>query len=257
MAAPGVQKVLEVRHWTDSLFSFKTTRNAGFRFENGQFVMVGLEVDGRPLMRAYSMASANYEDILEFFSIRVANGPLTSRLGHIDAGDEVLVGSKPTGTLLQDNLLPGRRLYLFATGTGVAPFVSIIKDPDVYERFETVVLVHGCRYVRELAFGEEAVESLRADQYLGELVDGRLIYYPTVTREPFTYQGRVTRLIGSGQLAADLGLPQLDRGGDRMMICGSPAMLKDMCGLMDKLGFEEGSGTRQAHYVIEKAFVER
>lgn len=257
MAAVVAQQVIEVRHWTDSLFSFKTTRDASFRFENGQFVMVGLEVDGRPLMRAYSMASANYEDVLEFFSIRVANGPLTSRLGHIAPGDKVLVGTKPTGTLVQDNLLPGRRLYLVATGTGVAPFVSIVKDPQIYDRFETVVLVHGCRFVNELAFGERAVESLRNDEYLAEMVKDRLLYYPTVTREPFTYRGRVTGLIGSGQLAAELGLPQIDRGEDRVMICGGPAMLKDMCGLMEEIGFEEGSGSRPAHYVIEKAFVER
>lgn len=257
MAALGTERVIDVEHWTDRLFSFKTTRDQAFRFENGQFVMVGLMVDGKPLLRAYSMASANHEDVLEFFSIKVANGPLTSRLGDIREGDEIIVGRKPTGTLVQDSLLPGRRLYLVATGTGVAPFLSIVKDPQIYERFETVVLIHGCRFIAELAFGERGVDGLLNDEFLGELADGRLVYYPTVTREPFRHRGRVTHLLGTDRVAADTGLPPLDPARDRAMICGSPAMLSDMCGLMAERGFTEGSTSRPGEYVIEKAFAER
>ena len=251
------QTVLGVRHWTDRLFSFRTTRDPGFRFENGQFVMIGLAVDGRPLMRAYSMASANHEEMLEFFSVKVPRGPLTSRLGLICAGDEILVGGKPTGTLVQDGLLPGRRLYLVATGTGIAPFVSITKDPAIYDRFETVVLIHGCRFRQDLAYGETQVGALREHEFLGDLAREQLVYYPTVTREPFLHRGRVTQLFGSGKVAADTGLPPLDPATDRVMICGSTAMLGDMVALMKDCGFQEGSISRPAAYVVEKAFAER
>ncbi len=257
MAAFDQQRVTEVRHWTDRLFAFRTTRDRGFRFENGQFVMIGLEVDGKPLVRAYSIASANYEDELAFYSIKVPDGPLTSRLQKIREGDTVLVGRKPTGTLVQDSLVPGRRLWLVSTGTGIAPFVSIVKDPVVYERFETVVLVHGCRFAAELEYGRQAVEAVRADMFLAEIIGDRLVYYPTVTREPFLHNGRVTNLLRDGRMPADLGLPPLSPADDRVMICGSEAVLADMVGLMKELGFSEGSVSRPGEYVIEKAFAEK
>jgi ferredoxin--NADP+ reductase len=197
MSAFHREKVLSVRHWTDTLFSFTATRDTGFRFQNGQFAMIGLEIDGRPLMRAYSMASANHEDELEFFSIKVADGPLTSRLQKIRQGDIILVGRKATGTLIADNLIPGRRLLLLSTGTGLAPFASLIKDPDVYDKFESIVLVHGCRQVSELAYGEELVAKLHDDEIFGPLLAEKLIYYPTVTREPFRNRGRITDLFGT------------------------------------------------------------
>jgi ferredoxin--NADP+ reductase len=251
------ERVLAVRHWTDTLFSFKATRDASFRFRSGQFAMIGLEVEGRPLLRAYSMASANHEDTLEFFSIKVADGPLTSRLQKIKEGDIILVGRKPTGTLIQDNLLPGKRLYLLSTGTGLAPFASIIKDPETYERFETIILVHGCRQVAELAYGETVVRELAEHEFLGDLVREQLVYYPTVTREPFRNRGRITDLITEGTLFADTGLPPLDIETDRLMLCGSPAMLEDLRTMLDARGLREGNHSEPGHYVIEKAFVER
>jgi ferredoxin--NADP+ reductase len=251
------ETVLTVHHWTDNLFSFTATRNPAFRFESGQFTMIGLEIEGKPLVRAYSMVSPHYDEKLEFFSIKVPDGPLTSRLQHIREGDRILVGKKPVGTLVLDNLLPGERLYLLATGTGLAPFMSLIRDPETYERFEKVVLVHGCRQIAELAYGETITQALPEDEYLGELIREKLIYYPTVTREPFQNRGRVTDLIASGQLAADLGLPSLDVAGDRMMLCGSPQMLGDMKTLLESRGFREGASGRPAQFVIEKAFVEK
>jgi ferredoxin/flavodoxin---NADP+ reductase len=251
------ETVLTVRHWTDNLFSFTATRNPAFRFESGQFTMIGLEIEGKPLVRAYSMVSPHYDEKLEFFSIKVPDGPLTSRLQHIREGDRVLVGKKPVGTLVLDNLLPGERLYLLATGTGLAPFMSLIRDPETYERFEKVVLVHGCRQIAELAYGETITQALPEDEYLGELIREKLIYYPTVTREPFQNRGRVTDLIASGQPAADLDLPSLDAAGDRVMLCGSPQMLGDMKSLLDSRGFREGASGRPAQFVIEKAFVEK
>jgi ferredoxin--NADP+ reductase len=251
------EQVLSVEHWTDTLFSFTATRNPGFRFRSGQFAMIGLEIDGRPLLRAYSMASAHHESELEFFSIKVASGALTSRLQAIRPGDTILVGGKATGTLVSDNLLPGRRLLLLSTGTGLAPFASLIKDPEIYERFERVVLVHGCRQVSELAYGERMVARLTADEIFGPLMAGRFHYYPTVTREPFRHRGRVTDLIASGRLFEDLGLPPLDREQDRVMMCGSPAMLEDLRKLLEADGFGEGSHAGARHFVIEKAFVER
>jgi ferredoxin/flavodoxin---NADP+ reductase len=257
MSTLNQERVLSVRHWTDSLFSFTATRDPAFRFVNGQFTMLGLEVDGRPLLRAYSMASANYEETLEFFSIKVADGPLTSRLQRIKEGDIVLVGRKPTGTLIQDNLLPGRTLFLLSTGTGIAPFVSIIKDPETYDRFEKVVLVHGCRQVAELAYGEAIIKSLPDNEFFGDRVREQLVYYPTVTREPFQNRGRITDLIAEGKLFDDLGRGELDVASDRLMLCGSPPMLADLRTLLDQLGFAEGSHSEPGHYVIEKAFVER
>src|SRR5262245_29778832 len=258
MSAYTQETVLSVRHWTDSLFSFTTTRSPSFRFSNGQFTMMGLETDGgRPLVRAYSMASPNYEDTLEFFSIKVPDGPLTSRLQHIKQSDRILVSKKPTGTLVVDNLLPGRFLYLLSTGTGLAPFMSIIRDPETYERYEKVVLVHGCRQVAELAYGERITADLPRDELIGEYVREKLIYYPTVTREPFHNRGRVTDLITSGQLFRDVGLAPLDAAQDRAMLCGSPQMLKDMREVLDECGFIEGSVSEPGTFVVEKAFVER
>ncbi|MDF2997910.1 MAG: ferredoxin--NADP reductase [Xanthobacteraceae bacterium] len=251
------EKVLSVHHWTDNLFTFTTTRDPSLRFKNGQFVMLGLEVAGRPLLRAYSVASANYEDTLEFFSIKVPEGPLTSKLQHLKVGDEVLVGRKPTGTLLVDYLVPGRRLYLLATGTGLAPYLSLIKDPETYENYEKVILVHGVRTVAELAYEDLITRELPENEYFGELVQEKLIYYPTVTREPYRNQGRITDLITSGKLFADIGLPPLSKEDDRVMLCGSPQLLDDMRVIMKMLGFEEGSTTEPGDFVIEKAFVEK
>jgi ferredoxin--NADP+ reductase len=251
------EQVLSVHHWTDTLFSFITTRDPSFRFLNGQFTMIGLEVDGRPLLRAYSMASANYEEKLEFFSIKVEDGPLTSRLQHLREGDIILVNRKATGTLIHDNLLPGRNLYMLGTGTGLAPFLSIIKDPETYDRYEKVILVHGCRQIAELAYGELITEDLPQHELLGESVQQKLIYYPTVTREPFHNRGRVTDLIRSGKLFDDLGLPPMDAAADRFMLCGSPAMLEELRNMLAHAGFAEGNHHEPGHYVIEKAFVEK
>ncbi|MET0445949.1 MAG: ferredoxin--NADP reductase [Pseudorhodoplanes sp.] len=257
MSAFYREQVKSVRHWTDDLFSFTTTRTPGFRFQNGQFAMMGLEVDGRPLLRAYSMASANHEENLEFFSIKVPDGPLTSRLQKIKEGDIVLVGRKATGTLIADNLIPGSRLLLLSTGTGLAPFVSLIKDPEVYEKFETIVLVHGCRQVSELAYGETVVERLKQDELFGELLEGKLIYYPTVTREPFRNRGRITDLISTSKLFDDIDLPPLSIDTDRIMLCGSPGMLEDLRVMFEALDFVEGNHSEPGHFVVEKAFVER
>jgi len=258
MAVIGSEQVLSVHHWNDTLFSFRTTRDKGLRFESGHFVMIGLEVEGKPLMRAYSVASPNYEEHLEFFSIKVANGPLTSRLQHLKPGDPVLVSRKPTGTLVLRDLKPGKHLYLFATGTGLAPFLSITRDPETYERFDKVVLMHGVRHVNELAYTELFTETLPNDEFLGEMVREKLIYYPTVTREPFRNQGRITALVESGKLFDDIGLPPLDPATDRGMICGSPAMLADVAAMLDKRGFAISPHTGVAgDYVIERAFVEK
>ncbi|MDE1989705.1 MAG: ferredoxin--NADP reductase [Betaproteobacteria bacterium] len=258
MAAIGTEKVLSVHHWNESLFSFTTTRDPGLRFENGHFVMIGLHVDGRPLTRAYSIASANYEEHLEFLSIKVPNGPLTSRLQHIRVGDEILVSRKPVGTLVIHDLLPGKHVYLFATGTGLAPFMSIIKDPETYERFEKIILVHGVRQISELAYREFIQHELPNNEYFGEEVRQKLIYYPTVTREEFETTGRITTLMESGQLFTDIGLPPLDPAVDRAMICGSPGMLKDISGMLNARGFKISEGVGEpGDYVIERAFVEK
>jgi ferredoxin/flavodoxin---NADP+ reductase len=258
LAAYGAERVLNVHHWTDTQFTFTTTRDSALRFENGQFVMVGLQVDSRPLLRAYSIASANHEEHLEFLSIKVPDGPLTSRLQHIRQGDEVLISRKPTGTLLLHDLKPGKRLYLLSTGTGAAPFMSLIKDPDAYERFEHIVLVHGVRWARESAVVKHRIEDLKRHELLGDIVRDKLHYYPTVTREPHTNHGRLTTLLESGKLGRDLHLPALDPAEDRVMVCGSPAMLTDSCALLDKRGFKISPHIGEpGDYVIERAFVER
>ena len=258
MTALATERVLAVRHWTDTQFTFTTTRDRGLRFENGQFVMVGLALGGRPLLRAYSIASANHEEHLEFLSIKVPDGPLTSRLQHVRAGDEILVSRKPTGTLVLQDLTPGRRLYLLSTGTGAAPFMSLIKDPEVYERFERVVFVHGVRWAREGVVVRHQIDTLRSHEILGDAVRERLLYYPAVTREPHANRGRLTGLIESGRLGRDLGLPALDPAGDRVMVCGSPAMLRDTCALLDARGFTPSPHIGTAgDYVIERAFVSR
>ncbi|MBT8139251.1 MAG: ferredoxin--NADP reductase [Gammaproteobacteria bacterium] len=256
MSNTMTETVTQVHHWNESLFSFKTTREPGFRFKNGHFVMVGLEGESRPLMRAYSIASANYEEELEFFSIKVADGPLTSRLQHLQIGDPVLVSKKPTGTLVTDNMLPGKRLYLIATGTGLAPFLSIIKDYEIYEQFDQVVLVHGVRFCNELAYVDYIEQELPKNEFFGELVRDKLLYYPTVTREAFKNNGRVTQLMTSGKLFVDLQLPKPSPDSDRFMLCGSPGMLKDTCKILDQRGFSEARNGRPGHYVIERAFVD-
>jgi ferredoxin--NADP+ reductase len=258
MATIGSELVLSVRHWNETVFSFTTTRDATFRFENGHFVMVGLLVNDKPLMRAYSIASANHEEFLEFLSIKVAHGPLTSRLQHIKPGDEVLVSRKPTGTLVLHDLKPGRRLYLLSSGTGLAPFMSIIKDPETYARFEKVILVHGVRYRSELAYRDFIEWELTHHEYLGELVRNQLVYYPTVTRERFRYEGRITSLIESGDLFKNAGMPPLDPAEDRVMICGSPAMLVDLSALLDARGFRVSASVGEpGDYVVERSFVSR
>ena len=258
MSAFATEHVLSVRHWNDTLFSFTTTRNDSLRFENGQFVMIGLEVDGKPLMRAYSIASANYSETLEFFSIKVQNGPLTSRLQHLKEGDPLLVSRKPTGTLVLSDLKPGKNLYYLSTGTGLAPFMSLIQDPEAYEQYDKIILVHGVRTVSELAYTDFIENELPNNEFFGEEVRKKLIYYPTVTREPFRNQGRLTDLFESGKLERDIGLPPLNPETDRAMLCGSPAMLKDTCALLDARGFQVSKRIGQpGDYVIERAFVEK
>lgn len=252
------EKVLDVHHWNTGLFSFTTTRDPGLRFENGQFVMLGLEVDGKPLMRAYSVASANWEERLEFFSIKVPDGPLTSRLQHLQSGDEVLLSRKPTGTLLIHDLYPGQNLYLFATGTGLAPYLAIVKDPETYERFDNVILTHGVRQVGDLAYHDYLTRELPNHALLGDMVSQQLHYYPTVTREPFRNEGRLTDLVASGRLQAELGLSPLDPAHDRAMICGSPGMLDHFRGMLDERGFKVAKHIGDVgNYVFERAFVER
>jgi ferredoxin--NADP+ reductase len=258
MANTGIERVLHVHHWNDSLFTFRTTRDASLRFRNGHFVMLGLHVEGKPLLRAYSVASANHDEHLEFLSIKVPHGPLTSRLQHLQPGDELIVGRKPVGSLVLDDLRPGRHLYLLSTGTGLAPFMSIIQDPDTYERFQKVVLIHCVRQVSELAYAGYIENELPRHEFLGELLRDKLVYYPTVTREPFRHQGRLTEVIESGRLFTDIGLPPIDPAVDRAMICGSAAMLADSCRLLDARGFH--ISPRQGElgdYVIERAFVEK
>jgi ferredoxin/flavodoxin---NADP+ reductase len=250
-------QVLTVHHWTDRLFSFTTTRDPGFRYQSGQFAMIGLMVDGRPLLRAYSMVSPHYEETLEFLSIKVPDGPLTSRLQHIQVGDTVLVGRKASGTLLTQNLTPGRHLYLLSTGTGLAPFMSVVRDPDVYELYDKIVLVHGCRQVNELAYEHLITHELPRNEWFGEQARAKLLYYPTVTREAFRHQGRIPTLLETGRLPHDLGLPPLSAKDDRFMLCGSPEMLRDTRDLLDKLGLHEGNMSQPGQYVIERAFVDK
>ena len=257
MSVFNEERVLSVHHWTDRLFTFTTTRDPSLRFSNGHFTMIGLRVNNKPLLRAYSIVSPNYEEHLEFLSIKVPDGPLTSRLQHIQPGDTLIVGKKPTGTLVTDYLLPGKRLYLLATGTGLAPFMSIIRDPEVYERFEKIVLVHGVRQIDELAYNELLTEDLKAHEFLGELVTNQLLYYPTVTRQAYHNMGRVTEVIETGKIFEDLDLPMLDPIHDRVMICGSPAMLRDLKHMLEGRGFKEGNTSTPGDYVIERAFAEQ
>ncbi len=257
MANYATEQVLSVTHWNDKLFSFRTTRDRSLRFRNGEFIMIGLEAEPRPLMRAYSIASANHDDFLEFYSIKAPGGALTSRLQHLQTGDHILVGSKPTGTLITTDLLPGKNLFLIATGTGLAPFLSIIQDPEVYADFERVILFHGVRYQNELGYYDWLSDWLPQHEYLGELIRDQLLYYPCVTREPFRNQGRITDLLKSGKLCQDLGLAPFNRETDRVMLCGSPSMLHDVRALLDSMGFHASPKKGIAgDYVIERAFVE-
>ncbi len=249
------QRVLSVRHWTDDVFSFRVERPSTFRFRSGEFVMLGLIVDGKPLLRAYSIASAAWDDGLDFYSIKVADGPLTSRLQNIAAGDGVILGKKPTGTLVLDALIPGRRLFLLSTGTGVAPFASIVREPETYEKFESVVLTHTCRKVADLGYSTDLVERLPDDPLVGDIAPERVVFYPTTTREPFRTTGRITDLIESNRLFDDLGIDRFNPEHDRVMICGSTAMLADTRRIVEAAGFSEGSNAAPGQYVVEKAFV--
>ena len=251
------ERVLSVRHWTDRLFSFRTTRTPSFRFRSGEFVMMGLAGDGKPLLRAYSLASAHYDDGLEFFSIKVPNGPLTSRLQHLKEGDEIIVGRKPTGTLVVDNLRAGRTLFLLGTGTGLAPFLSIVRDPEAYDKFERIVVAHGVRWVKDLAYSGYLMNELRKDELIGELVREKFFYYPTVTREPFRNQGRLSLALTTDAMTDTLGLAAIDPAHDRFMLCGSTAMLADIRAILVARGFEEGNHGEPGDYVVEKAFVDK
>ena len=252
------ERVLDVRHWTDAYFSFTVTRDDGFRFDNGQFVMIGLMVEGKPLMRAYSIASPNWEEHLEFFSIKVQDGPLTSRLQHIRPGDELLLSRKPTGTLLVSDVHPGRNLYLLATGTGLAPFLAIIQDPETYERYQRVILMHGVRNIEDLAYRDYLEREMPRHEFLGELVRERFLYYPAVSREAFQHHGRITSLLDDGSVQRHLGLEALDPAHDRAMICGSPQMLADFRRILDGRGFRAAPRIGSAgEYVFERAFVDK
>jgi len=257
MAAFTTERVTQVQHWSDRLFSFRTTRGSALRFENGQFVMIGLELGGRKLVRAYSIASANYEEELEFYSIKVPDGPLTSRLQHVNVGASILVSSKPTGTLVHRDIRPGTRLFMLATGTGIAPFISLCKDVEIYERFEKVIVVRGGRAPEDLAYGDDRLQRLREDAYLGREVASQLLDYRSVTRTPFPHRGRITDLLCSGRVCGDLGVAPLDPATDRLMICGSMRMLADARRLLDDRGFRSSPGIGQpGDYVFERAFVE-
>ena len=257
MSAFLEERVLSVHHWTDRLFSFTTTRDQALRFSNGHFTMIGLRLNGKPLLRAYSIASPNYEEHLEFLSIKVEEGPLTSHLQHIQVGDTIIVGKKPTGTLLIDYLTPAKRLYLLSTGTGLAPFLSIIRDPETYAKFESVVVVHGVRQVDELAYHDLIIDHLPQHEFLGDMIGQQLRYYPTVTRETYRNMGRVTALIESGKLFTDLALPAINPTEDRVMLCGSPGMLNDLKHMLETQGFVEGNTSIPGDFVIERAFVEK
>ncbi|HUI60592.1 MAG TPA: ferredoxin--NADP reductase [Steroidobacteraceae bacterium] len=257
MAVYTTEQILQIQHWSDKLFSFRTTRAAGLRFENGQFVMLGLQVADRKIVRAYSIASANYEEHLEFYSINVPGGALTSRLQHVTPGCPILVSSKPTGTLVLRDLRPGKRLFLLATGTGIAPFMSIVKDPLTYETFEQIVMARGVRLRTDLAYGDSVLASLRSSDYLGDAVRGQLLDYPCVSREPFRHVGRVTGALESGRLCNDLNIAPLDPRTDRLMICGNVGMLATTRQFLDTAGFDISPQTGVCgDYVIERAFTD-
>ena len=251
-----VETVTWVHHWTSTLFSFRTTRDPGLRFSSGQFVMVGLMVDGKPLVRAYSVASPSWHEELEFYSIKVPDGPLTSRLQNIKVGDQVLIGRKPTGTLVLDGLKPGKRLYMLGTGTGLAPWLSLARDPEVYDRFDDVIVTHTVREVADLNYNELLSGALAQDEILGEIIGPKLKYYPTVTREDFVTRGRITDLIESGQMFRDLGLPPFNVAEDRVMLCGGPSVLVDLKKQLLDRGYVEGSIAAPGDFVLERAFVE-
>lgn len=251
------ETVVSIEHYTDKLFSFRTTRSSSFRFQSGQFAMIGLEAEGRPLLRAYSIASAYYDDWLEFFSIKVPDGPLTSRLQHIRPGSELLINPKVTGTLLLGNLRPGKRLFFLCTGTGFAPFASLLRDPETYENFDNVYVIYGCRTAAELTYATKTTIDVREHELLGEYAEGKLDYYASVTREPYHHQGRITDLIDSGRLFQDLKTTGFDAAQDRIMICGNPDMTADLRKMLSAHGFIEGSSTVPGDFVVEKAFVDR
>lgn len=253
---PDAAKVTSVTHWTDRLFSFRVERPRTLRFRSGEFVMIGLMGDtGKPLLRAYSIASPAWDEELEFYSIKVPDGPLTSRLQHITVGDEIILRPKPVGTLVHDALLPGKRLWLLATGTGIAPFASLMREPDTYEKYDQVIMMHTCREVTELEYGRQLVEALPDDPLIGELVGDKLLYYPTTTREAFPRMGRVTDNLSSGKVFADLGLPPMDPATDRAMVCGSLAFNVDVKAILEGFGLREGANSEPREYVVEKAFV--
>ena len=257
MSKLNYETVTSVHHWNESLFSFKTTRNRGLRFKNGHFTMIGLEIEDEPLMRAYSIASANHEDEMEFFSIKVQDGPLTKHLQKLQVGDQILIGKKPVGTLIADHLLPAKNLYLLSTGTGLAPFMSIIKDPEIYEKYDNVILTHGVRNISDLAYQHFIENELPENEYFGDQVKEKLRYYPTVTRDEFRNTGRLTDLMANGKLFADLNLPEPNLEDDRFMLCGSPSMLNDFTDMLDARGFKEAKQGKKGHYVVERAFVEK
>jgi len=253
---PDAQTVTAVTHWTDRLFSFRVTRPQSLRFRSGEFVMIGLMGEaGKPLLRAYSIASPSWDEELEFYSIKVPDGPLTSKLQHIQPGDQIILRPKPVGTLVLDALLPGKRLWFFATGTGIAPFASLMRDPDTYERYDEVIMMHTCRDVAELEYGRQLVESLSDDPLIGEMVGDKLRYYPTTTREHSARMGRITDNLTSGQVFADLGVPPLSPAHDRGMVCGSLDFNTDMKAVLEGFGLREGANSEPAEYVVEKAFV--
>ncbi len=253
---PDAQVVTAVKHWTDSLFSFRVTRPQSLRFRSGEFVMIGLMGDnGKPLLRAYSIASPNWDEELEFYSIKVPDGPLTSKLQHIKVGDEIILRPKPVGTLVHDALLPGKRVWFLATGTGLAPFASLMRDPETYEKYDQVIMMHTCRTVAELEYGRQLVEDLQNDELIGEMVEGKLRYYPTTTREDSPQMGRITDNLTSGKVFADLGLPPMNAAEDRAMVCGSLAFNVDVKEVLEGFGLREGANSEPLEYVVEKAFV--
>jgi ferredoxin--NADP+ reductase len=251
-----VETVLSVQHYSDQLFHFAITRPDSFRFRSGEFIMIGLlKDDGKPLLRAYSVASPHWDETLDFYSIKVADGPLTSRLQSIKQGDEILLGRKPVGTLVLDAVKPGKRLYMISTGTGIAPFASLIRDPETYEKFDEVILTHTCRYKEELVYGLNLVEETKSNELIGEMVTQQLHHFTSVTQEDGPVRGRVTNMINSGELAAHLGMPEINPEEDRVMVCGSEGLLKEVKQICLDRGFTEGSNAAPAEFVIEKAFV--
>ncbi|MBC7139163.1 MAG: ferredoxin--NADP reductase [Defluviimonas sp.] len=253
---PDAQRVTAVTHWTESLFSFRVSRPPSLRFRSGEFVMIGLMGDnGKPLLRAYSIASPSWDEELEFYSIKVPDGPLTSKLQHIHVGDEIILRPKPVGTLVHDALLPGKRIWFLATGTGIAPFASLMRDPETYEKYDQVIMMHTCRTAAELEYGRQLVEGLHDDPLIGEMVAGKLLYYPTTTREPSAHMGRITDNLASGKVFADLGIAPMNAADDRAMVCGSLAFNKDVMAVLEGFGLHEGANSEPREYVVEKAFV--